>query len=121
MLSKHLKYAAAALNLIAVLPGAALAQGQVADSQAVGSDVIVVTARRRAESLQNAPVAITAFSQTTLDQKAIRLPLELSKAVPGRPSQHLGKAPTSRSAFVDGAPTTARLPAAWKPTSPTFL
>ena len=32
MLSKHLKYAAAALNLIAVLPGAALAQGQVADS-----------------------------------------------------------------------------------------
>jgi iron complex outermembrane receptor protein len=44
---------------------------------------IVVTARRREENVQNVPVAITAFSQTTLERKAITDPFSLNKAVPG--------------------------------------
>jgi iron complex outermembrane recepter protein len=44
---------------------------------------IVVTARRREENVQNVPVAITAFSQQTLERKSISDPFSLNKAVPG--------------------------------------
>ncbi|MBV9842335.1 MAG: TonB-dependent receptor [Sphingomonadaceae bacterium] len=44
---------------------------------------IVVTARRRAESLEHVPVAVTAFSQVALERKAISDPFSLNKAVPG--------------------------------------
>jgi iron complex outermembrane receptor protein len=44
---------------------------------------IVVTARRREENVQRVPVAITAFSQATLEKKAISDPFSLNKAVPG--------------------------------------
>jgi len=44
---------------------------------------IVVTARRREESLQSVPVAITAFSQEALKAKAISNAFDLDRAVPG--------------------------------------
>ena len=44
---------------------------------------IVVTARRREETLQNVPVAITALTQAALEQKSIYNPFDLNKAVPG--------------------------------------
>ena len=63
------------------LAQAATAPAASAD-ESTSSDIIV-TARRKEESLQSTPVSITAFSQKALDQRSIRSPLELSKAVPG--------------------------------------
>jgi iron complex outermembrane receptor protein len=51
---------------------------------ATGSmDEIVVTARRKEESIENVPVAITAFSQATLKELAISNSYDLATTVPG--------------------------------------
>jgi len=76
---------------MAIAPMAVFAQLPLRpDSQSTAEDAgagpindIVVTARRKAEALQSTPVAVTAFSQRLIDEKSIRTPLELSKAVPG--------------------------------------
>lgn len=47
------------------------------------NDEILVTARRRDEALMDVPVAVTAFSQTALNQRAIASAYDLNKAVPG--------------------------------------
>jgi iron complex outermembrane receptor protein len=47
------------------------------------TDDIVVTARRREENVQSVPVAITAFSQRSLERRGISDPYSLDKAVPG--------------------------------------
>ncbi|MCK9541419.1 MAG: TonB-dependent receptor [Novosphingobium sp.] len=60
--------------------GSAMAQSGGADAS---SDDIVVTARRVSESLQSVPVAITAFSQDTLKERAISNSYDLAKSVPG--------------------------------------
>src|ERR1700709_763385 len=60
-------------------PASAPAQ-QGADA---GQGDIVFAARRREESVQTVPVAITAFSQATLERKSITNAFDLNKAVPG--------------------------------------
>jgi iron complex outermembrane recepter protein len=47
-----------------------------------GLDAIVVTARRRAEDLQDVPVAITAIQGDSLDQVGVRQATDLIKVVP---------------------------------------
>jgi iron complex outermembrane recepter protein len=59
-------------------PAAAAASAGASDS-----GDIVVTARRRSENMQKVPVAIVAFTQEALKQRAISSPLDLNKAVPG--------------------------------------
>jgi len=46
-------------------------------------DAIIVTARRVEESLQDVPASIIAFSQTSLNERAISNPFDLAKSVPG--------------------------------------
>jgi iron complex outermembrane receptor protein len=55
-------------------------QSQTAGS---GSQDIIVTARRREESLQSVPIAIAAFSQQTLNQRSVSNALDLNRVVPG--------------------------------------
>lgn len=79
--------------VIALALSASPALAQAAQAPAEGAQTppeeastagdIIVTAQRKSESLQNVPVAITAFSQETLQQKSIFSSFELSKAVPG--------------------------------------
>lgn len=66
---------ASAIALIAMLPSAALAQtapapagtAPVAQDTGFGSD-IVVTAQRQAQTLQEVPIAVSAFSAEALQQ-----------------------------------------------------
>lgn len=51
--------------------------------QSTGIEDIVVTARRRAESLQSVPVAVTAITDTMLRQKSISTPYDLVSGTPG--------------------------------------
>ena len=69
---------ATALGAIA-LPGAALAQETQASG---GRDAITVTAQRREESLQDVPIAISAFSEADLIDRQISEPLDLVNSVP---------------------------------------
>src|ERR1700743_1418595 len=75
----------ASASLLWVLPSpAAFAQGSSpqAASESSGLEEIVVTARRREEKVQSVPVAITAFSQDSLQKKSITAVQNLQYAVP---------------------------------------
>ena len=54
---------------------------QEADDEAI-EDEIVVTARLRAETLQDVPIAVTAFNEAGLDQQQVDDLLDLSSVVP---------------------------------------
>jgi len=58
----------AALLLAGGLASPAAAQQQATDVQAVTLEEVIVTAQRREQSLQDVPVAITAFSAETLER-----------------------------------------------------
>jgi len=62
------------------LPQIALAQSE---RQAATMEEVVVTARRRDESLANVPIAITAMSAEQLQAKQIKTDSDLQAAVPG--------------------------------------
>lgn len=69
---------------LAALPTTAFAQDQeaepAAEERGVGS--IIVTAQRREESVQDVPIAITAFSQEQLEVRGISNALEVAAFVP---------------------------------------
>ena len=74
----------AAMALVA--PVAALAQaaaGSAAAHEASALEEVVVTARRRDESLANVPIAITAISPEQLAERSIRTDSDLQLTVPG--------------------------------------
>lgn len=57
--------------------------GQVAETATATLEEIVVTARRREESLQEVPLSVTALSADALEQKAVRDIFDLQMATPG--------------------------------------
>ncbi|MBA4747381.1 MAG: TonB-dependent receptor [Sphingopyxis sp.] len=63
------------------IPGAAAAQATAPDEGNAG-DEIIVTAQKRSENLQDVPLAISAFSSETLDNKAVDDAVDLSFSVP---------------------------------------
>jgi iron complex outermembrane receptor protein len=83
ILRASLSVAALALASIAA-PGAAFAQQAEAEAQSSNDtlDTIVVTAQRRSESVQDVPIAISAFSADTLSNRGIATPLQMVNYVP---------------------------------------
>jgi iron complex outermembrane recepter protein len=75
---------AAAVSLLLAAPGSAEAQQPAADNQAATDavDTIVVTARRREESIQDVPVAVSAFGEADLQAMQARALDNLQGAVP---------------------------------------
>ncbi len=69
---------------------AAFAQDSAVEA-ASGGDIIV-TARRREENLQDVPIAISALSQSQLQQAQIATELDLQRAVPGLTIRQNGSA-----------------------------
>ncbi|HCD54206.1 MAG TPA: hypothetical protein DEQ90_02115, partial [Halieaceae bacterium] len=62
-----------------LLAAAVLATSQ---AQAQGLEEVVVTAQKREQSLQDAPIAITAFGQYELEQRGIRDLVDLGTIAP---------------------------------------
>jgi iron complex outermembrane receptor protein len=73
---------AATIVFAASVRPAAAQSDQPAASGGTGLEEIVVTARRREERLQTVPIAITAFTQTDLEQKHVEQLRDLAKSVP---------------------------------------
>jgi len=59
------------------------ATGVMAQSGVSGLEEIVVTARKRSESLQEAPLTVQAFSSEQLEQRGVQSLADLSKYTPG--------------------------------------
>ena len=107
-----------------VLMGAALigtSGGRASAQQAVGSpgdadtlESIVVTARRRVESLQDTPVAVTALSADALEQRQIVSTTDLDKVAPNLQFHSYGTLTGNNSAaqvFIRGIGQTDATPA----------
>lgn len=60
----------------------AVAQDAAPQEEAAGLDDVIVTARRTSESLQRTPLAVTAFSGETLEQRGAMQTTDLQGAVP---------------------------------------
>ena len=58
------------------------AGGAIAQEESVGLEEIVVTARKRQESIQDVPVAVSAISPGQLERGTITSSLDLGKLVP---------------------------------------
>src|SRR6185437_5647101 len=73
-----------ALAVAVALSAAAAAQAQTSTPQASDSlEEIVVTATRRAESIQDVPVSVTAFSQAQMDVQGVRAVDDIARLAPG--------------------------------------
>lgn len=78
--SWRLACASALLACAAAVPQGALAQNPAADSLAL--EEVVVTARKRQESLQDVPVSITAFSSEAIEERGLENVYDLAKLTP---------------------------------------
>ena len=68
---------------IAAIPSAAAAQdADEAEEQNSGISTIIVTAQRRDESVQDVPIAISAFNQEELETRGVSSALEVAQFVP---------------------------------------
>jgi iron complex outermembrane receptor protein len=81
ILRSFASFARASLLLGSAMATAALGQ-EISQSEGDVLDTIVVTAQRRAESVQTVPIAITAFSAETLSARGIATPLQMVNFVP---------------------------------------
>lgn len=86
-------------------PGAAFAQDtpQAAEDQRGGLDEIVVTAQRRAENLQDVPIAVSAMTSATLADTGIDATRDLPQVIP---SVQFTRSGPSGLFFVRGVGTT---------------
>ncbi|MBA4787196.1 MAG: TonB-dependent receptor [Brevundimonas sp.] len=102
-MNRHVKYALLAGAAWGVLAGATVAQDAEATAQAANAqdaatvDDIVVTARRRAESLQDVPVAVTAVTGEQLEARGA---LDITELARSTPSLTLNAARGSNSTLI---------------------
>lgn len=83
----------------------ALAQDAAPEAEAAQTDEIVVTARRREESLQDTPVAISAFSAEMLQDRQITQTQDLERITPSlqfKPAGQLSGNSASSVVFIRG-------------------
>ncbi|XUU60515.1 TonB-dependent receptor [Erythrobacter sp. HA6-11] len=77
--------AAIATSLAVFAPGAALAQAEdeAAAEDAENGNVIIVTARSRAEDIQDVPLAITAFGEEDIERRGLQELDDVARFTPG--------------------------------------
>jgi len=84
-----------------------------AELPAAQLDEVIVTATKRETNLQETPVAITAFSQTALDQNLVVDITDTAKFVPGvafasHGDQAASRSPCAASATIRPSPNSIR-------------
>ena len=84
------------------LSASAVAQEASAEPQASAVDDIVVTARRREESLKDVPVAVSAFSSEQLEQKGAADITELTRSAPSLTLQPARGSNSTLISFIRG-------------------
>src|SRR5690349_9755150 len=90
-----------------LLASGSLMIGGVAHAQEAGGaqlEEIVVTAQRRAQNLQDVPIAVSAVTAATAAKLGLNDSISLSQAIPGF---NLGRSGNSNSPFLRGVGTNA--------------
>lgn len=72
----------AGVSMVAMMAVPALAQQSAQAPMSVGIEEIVVTAQRTAQSLQDVPIAVSAFSAEALQRQQINNPLDIQLTLP---------------------------------------
>lgn len=100
--AKALSGLASSLVLLTAAPLAQAQSTPSADAARAGAllEEIVVTARRREESLQNVPVAVTALSAATLERRQILSTTDLDQVTPSMQFTSYGQLSGNNSAAV---------------------
>jgi len=80
-MASNLKLKKVALTLLGVATAGATSQGSAQESRFILEEV-VVTAQKRAESLQDTPIAITAFTSSALADKGVNDISEIANFTP---------------------------------------
>ena len=101
---KRILLASAALSAIAAMP--ASAQDAAPDEEASGIADIVVTAQRRAENVQDVPIAISAFSAEQLEAQGVSNALQLGQYVPNLVAQNNTGIGSANAYFLRGLGST---------------
>lgn len=84
MIHKNRLMASAAMSLALAVPGLSTAvSAQDADSESFAIDEIIITARKREQSLQDTPIAISAFNTEQMIEAGFNNILDVAKATPG--------------------------------------
>lgn len=105
--------AIAALLLASATSAPAAAQDAAADAPAGQLEEIIVSARKRAENLQETPIAVAAFSATALEQRAVQNITDVARFVPGvsfDAASNLGGSSAAITAFIRGVGQTDFVP-----------
>ena len=108
MIVKSLKSGSALLVLIAAAP--ILAQTTAPAEKEGGITDIVVTAQRRAENVQDVPIAISAFSSDQLRAQGVSSALELGNFVPNLVAQNNTGVGSANAYFLRGLGSTETIP-----------
>lgn len=91
----------ASLSAYAVLPSMAVAQAPASGASA-DDGVIVVTARRREEALQDVPMAVSAFSSETLVNRGVENIAEIAQSAPSVTIEPSRATNSTLTAFIRG-------------------
>ena len=83
---------------------------QASDQSSGGLDEIVVTAQRRAESIQDVPIAISAFSADQLRNQGVTSTLELGRFVPNLVSMNNTGVGSANAFYLRGLGNTETIP-----------
>ena len=101
---KHMLLASAALSAIAAMPAAAQDAAPVEETSGIAD--IVVTAQRRAENVQDVPIAISAFSAEQLEAQGVSNTLQLGQYVPNLVAQNNTGIGSANAYFLRGLGST---------------
>jgi iron complex outermembrane recepter protein len=95
-------FASISLGAIATLPAAAIAQDEAMADEGEGGDEIIVTARRREESLQDVPVAVTAYSGAQLEAAGATDITDINDTTPNVTVENSRGTNSTLTAFIRG-------------------
>lgn len=94
------------LTLVAVTLAVPVVRAPVAHAQESGLMEIVVTARKREESLQDVPISISAFTAKTVENMGLQSIDDIARFTPGLSSTTaFGRAPGSNRPSIRGVTT----------------
>ena len=93
-------FASISIGAFAALPSAAMAQDETAADEDNGE--IIVTARRREESLQDVPIAVTAFSGEALEARGAIDITDIGQLTPNTTLETSRGTNSTLTAFIRG-------------------
>jgi outer membrane cobalamin receptor len=95
------------ISKVGFFVAAVLAAGAASAQTGGGLEEVIITAQKRAATLQDVPVAVTAVSGETIENNQIRDAKDLQQLVPSL-SVSTAASSTNTTSYLNGVPATSR-------------